>query len=105
MLPGITCVSRQRRSPSSNCGRRARLRALIAGHERPDGTPTYTGTKVGMRILYFHQHFSTPKGSTGIRSYEVARTLIRRGHSVAMVCGAYKGGHTGLGGAFTKGVR
>ena len=40
-----------------------------------------------MRILYFHQHFSTPKGTGGTRSYELARRLIRRGHTVTMVCG------------------
>jgi glycosyltransferase involved in cell wall biosynthesis len=40
-----------------------------------------------MRILYFHQHFSTPKGSGGTRSYELARRLIQRGHTVTMVCG------------------
>lgn len=42
-----------------------------------------------MRVLYFHQHFGTPQGSTGTRSYEFARALIARGHRVTMVCGAY----------------
>ncbi len=41
-----------------------------------------------MRILYFHQHFSTPKGKSGTRSYEFGRALVARGHSVTMVCGA-----------------
>lgn len=58
-----------------------------------------------MRILYFHQHFSTPAGSVGTRSYEMARRLIARGHSVAMVCGSYKGAVTGLDGPFTRGMR
>ena len=40
-----------------------------------------------MRILYFHQHFKTPKQAGGTRSYEFARRLIERGHSVCMVCG------------------
>jgi len=40
-----------------------------------------------MRILYFHQHFTTPDGSGGTRSYEFARALIARGHQVTMVCG------------------
>ncbi len=40
-----------------------------------------------MRILYFHQHFTTPEGSGGTRSYEFARALIGHGHSVTMVCG------------------
>lgn len=42
-----------------------------------------------MRVLYFHQHFGTPEGSTGTRSYEFARALVHRGHRVTMVCGAY----------------
>ncbi len=58
-----------------------------------------------MKILYFHQHFSTPKGSTGIRSYEMARRSIHHGHKVTMVCGSYGGGKTGLSGNFTKGKR
>jgi len=58
-----------------------------------------------MRVLYFHQHFSTPLGSTGIRSYEMARKLISRGHQVTMVCGSYGAGHTGLEGPFHNGFR
>lgn len=58
-----------------------------------------------MNILYFHQHFSTPKGSTGIRSYEMARRLIFHGHSVTMVCGTYGGGETGLESKFIAGKR
>lgn len=58
-----------------------------------------------MHVLYFHQHFSTPKGSTGIRSYEMAKRLIKHGHSVTMVCGSYGGGETDLVGEFTKGKR
>jgi glycosyltransferase involved in cell wall biosynthesis len=41
-----------------------------------------------MHVLYFHQHFSTPSGSGGIRSYKMAQRLIARGHSVTMVCGS-----------------
>jgi glycosyltransferase involved in cell wall biosynthesis len=40
-----------------------------------------------MHVLYFHQHFTTPDGAGGTRSYENARALINRGHSVTMVCG------------------
>lgn len=58
-----------------------------------------------MRILYFHQHFSTPKGAAGIRSYEMARAMIRRGHHVTMVCGSYGLGQTGLEGPFRGGCR
>ena len=42
-----------------------------------------------MRVLYFHQHFATPRGATGTRSYEFARALIARGHQVTVVCGAH----------------
>lgn len=58
-----------------------------------------------MHILYFHQHFSTPKGATGIRSYEMARRLVHHGHEVTMVCGSYGAGKTGLDGPFVKGRR
>lgn len=58
-----------------------------------------------MRVLYFHQHFSTPKGAVGIRSYEMARRLVARGHQVTMVCGSYGGGETGLGLPFIGGKR
>src|SRR5690606_461488 len=58
-----------------------------------------------MRILYFHQHFSTPKGSAGIRSYEMSRQLIARGHQVTMVCGRYVGGNSGLDASFVNGCR
>lgn len=58
-----------------------------------------------MRVLYFHQHFSRPSGAAGTRSYEMARALIERGHSVTMVCGSYNQGDTGLKMAFAKGRR
>lgn len=58
-----------------------------------------------MHILYFHQHFSTPRGATGIRSYEMARCLVRRGHQVTMICGSYGAGNTGLDGPFENGRR
>lgn len=61
--------------------------------------------KSSKRFLYFHQHFSTPFGSTGTRSYEMARSLIARGHVVTMVCGTYGGGETGLSGPFKAGRR
>lgn len=41
-----------------------------------------------MRVLYFHQHFTTPDGSGGTRSFEFACALVARGHRVTMVCGA-----------------
>lgn len=58
-----------------------------------------------MKILYFHQHFSTPKGSAGIRSYAMAQSLIRNGHQVTMVCGSFGAGQTGLTQSFNKGMR
>lgn len=58
-----------------------------------------------MRVIYFHQHFSTPKGSAGIRSYGMARRLLVRGHQVTMVCGSYGGGETGLEQPFVAGRR
>jgi glycosyltransferase involved in cell wall biosynthesis len=58
-----------------------------------------------MKILYFHQHFSTPKGSTGTRSYEMSQRLLARGHSVTMVCGSYSGGCTCIESPFVGGRR
>jgi len=58
-----------------------------------------------MKVLYFHQHFTTPKGSTGTRSYEMAKHLIRRGHNVTMVCGSSAAGKTGLSGDPDDGIR
>jgi len=58
-----------------------------------------------MKIIYFHQHFSTPAGATGIRSFEMAKRLIASGHEVTMVCGSYSGGNTGLTQDFYKGKR
>lgn len=58
-----------------------------------------------MKVLYFHQHFVTPKGAGAIRSYAMARKLIERGHSVTMVCGSAEGSTTGLSGKFVNGQR
>lgn len=58
-----------------------------------------------MRVLYFHQHFSTPQGSAGIRSYQMAKKLVEQGHKVTMVCGSYGGGKTGLDSSFEGGKR
>lgn len=58
-----------------------------------------------MKLLYLHQHFATPKGSSGVRSYQMARRMIERGHSVTMVCGRGVDGQSGLSGEFHKGVR
>ncbi|NLE56832.1 MAG: glycosyltransferase family 4 protein [Planctomycetes bacterium] len=50
-----------------------------------------------MHVIYIHQHFSTRRGATGTRSYEMSRRLIAAGHRVTMICGAY--GHGDLGDA------
>ena len=58
-----------------------------------------------MHLLYIHQHFTTPRGKGGIRSYQMARRMIERGHRVTMICGTFAGGGTGLDGPFERGVR
>jgi len=58
-----------------------------------------------MKILYFHQHFSTPSGAAGIRSYEMAKQLIKHGHHVTMFCGSNALGTTGLDGPSKRGMR
>jgi glycosyltransferase involved in cell wall biosynthesis len=38
-----------------------------------------------MHILYIHQYFTTPLGTTGTRSYEFARRWVAKGHKVTML--------------------
>jgi len=38
-----------------------------------------------MKILYLHQYFTTPAGSVGTRSYEMARRLVLAGHEVTVL--------------------
>lgn len=45
-----------------------------------------------MHVAYIHQHFSTMHGASGTRSYEMSRCLLRAGHRVTMICGAYASG-------------
>jgi glycosyltransferase involved in cell wall biosynthesis len=40
-----------------------------------------------MHILYIHQHFATPAGTTGTRSYEFARRWVKAGHKVTLIAG------------------
>lgn len=42
------------------------------------------------RVLYIHQHFTTPDGATGTRSYEFAKRLVNRGHKVTMLCSPHQ---------------
>lgn len=58
-----------------------------------------------MHILYFHQHFGTLNGASGLRSYRFALALKERGHSVTIVCGSYAHGSTDLHGPFREGRR
>jgi glycosyltransferase involved in cell wall biosynthesis len=58
-----------------------------------------------MRILYLHQHFSTPAGAAGTRSFALAGALAARGHAVTIACGQYAGAATGLSGPFRQGRR
>jgi len=57
------------------------------------------------RILYLHQHFSTPEGATGTRSHAFARALAQRGHAVTLATGQWQGAVTGLDGRFRQGRR
>jgi glycosyltransferase involved in cell wall biosynthesis len=62
-------------------------------------------TRRHLRILYLHQHFSRPEGSTATRSFLNAAALAEAGHTVALACGRYQGAATGLGGRFRWGER
>lgn len=58
-----------------------------------------------MRILYLHQHFTTPLGSGGIRSYEMAQRCLSEGINVTMVCGSHSEANSGLSTEFRWGMR
>ena len=58
-----------------------------------------------MHVLYFHQYFTTPKGSAGLRSYQMARRLVQRGHRVTMVCGSRQRSDTGIDTPSARGVK
>lgn len=42
-----------------------------------------------MRIVYFYQYFSTPKGSWGTRVYEFTKRWVEMGHDVTVVTSVY----------------
>jgi glycosyltransferase involved in cell wall biosynthesis len=42
-----------------------------------------------MKILYFYQYFSTPKGAWGTRVYEFAAEWVKAGHEVTVVSSIY----------------
>jgi hypothetical protein len=50
-----------------------------------------------MHVVYIDQHFSTLADNTGTRSYEMSRRLLREGHRVTMIAGAYGGAAERLG--------
>lgn len=58
-----------------------------------------------MRILYLHQHYSSPAGATATRSHALAAALAARGHAVTLAFGRYEGAESGLSGAFRRGRR
>lgn len=58
-----------------------------------------------MKVLYFHQYFSTRAGGTGTRSYEMAKALVQAGHEVTMICASYGPANTGLEQPFKFGAR
>lgn len=58
-----------------------------------------------MRILYLHQHYSTPEGALPGRSHAFAAALAARGHAVTLVCGRHEGSTMGTDAPFRRGVR
>lgn len=42
-----------------------------------------------MKILYFYQYFTTPKGSYGTRVYEFTKRWVEKGHNVTVITGIY----------------
>jgi len=47
-----------------------------------------------MKVIYLHQYFCTPSMSSGTRSYEMARRLVKKGHKVYMI--SSKHSHSGI---------
>lgn len=50
---------------------------------------TLTFLQHHMKIVYFYQYFSTPKGSWGTRVYEFAKDWVAKGHEVTVVTSVY----------------
>ena len=38
-----------------------------------------------MKIIYLHQYFNTPEMSGGVRSFEMARRIVAKGHTIEVV--------------------
>jgi glycosyltransferase involved in cell wall biosynthesis len=77
----------------------------VPGAERPLRLAIPRLTPRPRRILYLHQHYSRPEGSTATRSFLHASALAEAGHAVTLACGRYAGAATGLDGAFRHGAR
>ncbi len=58
-----------------------------------------------MRILYLHQHYSTPAGALPGRSHAFAAALAARGHDVTLFCGRHDGADVGTDRPFRRGLR
>ena len=58
-----------------------------------------------MKIIYFHQYFSTPKGKAGIRSYYFSKKLVNEGNDVFVICLNDSRTNCGLRGDFDNGYR
>lgn len=58
-----------------------------------------------MQVLYFHQYFTTPEGSGGTRSYEMAKFLVAQGHKVTMVYARDVRSKSSLTGPYINGKR
>ena len=43
-----------------------------------------------MHIVYLHQYFVTNNGTSGTRSYDMARFLVERGHKVSLITGMHR---------------
>lgn len=68
-------------------------------------SPAPVASRDALRILYLHQHYSRPDGSTATRSFVNARALAAAGHAVTLACGRYGGASTGLADPFRGGRR
>jgi glycosyltransferase involved in cell wall biosynthesis len=77
----------------------------VPGAERPLAPAATRPARDALRILYLHQHYSRPEGSTATRSFHNARALAAAGHAVTLACGRYQGAVTGLAGPFRGGRR
>lgn len=60
---------------------------------------------MSLDILYLHQHFTTPDGAGGTRSWALGRALALRGHRVTIACGVAEGAVSGLEDDFVRGRR